>query len=267
MQCIWSWIPFRNLRTLVLLGALAAIIPAGQAADGGAGDVRAVVEQWVAIEKTISEEASAWKEKERLLRDLISSARSERENLNAQIAEAKQTASAADQKRAELVSQRQELEASAEAVLRFLSGMEQRLRNLKARLPRPLQDSLAGHFKNLPENADSSRQGLAARMQGVVSILDTIQKFDGVAQVFEEVRTLADGSVGAVQTLYLGLGAAYFLSESDEDAGFGVPSDKGWSWVSRPEIAEAVKEAIAMIEQKTEARFVPLPVQGLKQVE
>lgn len=255
-----------NLRTTVLLGLFAAI-PTGWAADGGTSEVRAVVEQWVAIEKTISEEASAWKEKERLLRDLISSARSERENLNAQIAEAKQTASAADQKRAELVSQRQELEASAEAVLRFLSGMEQRLRKIKARLPQPLQDSLAGHFKNLPADAASSRQGLAARMQGVVSILDAVQKFDGVAQVFEEVRPLADGSVGAVQTLYLGLGAAYFLSESDEDAGFGVPSETGWSWVSRPEIAEAVKEAIAMIEQKTEVRFVPLPVQGLKQME
>lgn len=266
MQCIWGWIPFRNLWTVVLLGLLAAI-PTGRAVGGGASDVRAVVEQWVAIEKTISEEASAWKEKERLLRDLISSARSERENLNAQIAEAKQTASAADQKRAELVSQRQELEASAEAVLRFLAAMEQRLRKIKTRLPQPLQDSLAGHFKNLPADAASSRQGLAARMQGVVSILDTIQKFDSVAQVFEEVRTLADGSVGAVQTLYLGLGAAYFLSESDEDAGFGLPSDKGWSWVSKPEIAEAVKEAIAMIEQKTEARFVPLPVQDLKQVE
>lgn len=248
-----------------MLGLL-AVISTGRAA-GGAGDVRAVVEQWVAIEKTISEESAAWKEKERLLRDMIRSARSERENLNAQIAEAKQTASAADQKRAELVSQRQELEASAESVLRFLASMEQRLRKIKARLPKPLQDSLAGHFKNLPADAASSRQGLAARMQGVVSILDTIQKFDGVAQVFEEVRTLADDSVGAVQTLYLGLGAAYFLSESDEDAGFGVPSDKGWSWVSKPEIAEVVKEAIAMIEQKTEARFVPLPVQGLKQVE
>lgn len=266
MHCIRSWIPLRNLRAAVLLGLLAAI-PTGRAADGGASDVRAVVEQWVAIEKTISEEASAWKEKERLLRDLISSARAERENLNAQIAEAKQTASAADQKRAELVSQRQELEDSAQAVLRFLASMEQRLRKIKTRLPQPLQDSLAGHFKNLPADASSSRQGLAARMQGVVSILDTIQKFDGVAQVFEEVRTLADGSVGAVQTLYLGLGAAYFLSESDEDAGFGMPSETGWSWVSRPEIADAVKEAIAMIEQKTEARFVPLPVQGLKQVE
>lgn len=265
-QCIGGWILLKSLRAVVLLGLLAAV-STGWAAVGGAGDVRAVVEQWVAIEKTISEESAAWKEKERLLRDMIRSARSERENLNAQIAEAKQTASAADQKRAELVSQRQELEASAEAVLRFLSGMERRLRNLQARLPQPLQDSLAGHFKNIPEDAASSRQGLAARMQGVVSILDAIQKFDGVAQVFEEVRTLADDSVGAVQTLYLGLGAAYFLSESDEDAGFGVPSETGWNWVSRPETAGAVKEAIAMIEQKTEARFVPLPVQGLKQVE
>lgn len=266
MHCIRAWIPLRNLRAAVLLG-LFATVSTGWAAVGGAGDARAVVEQWVAIEKTISEEAAAWKEKERLLRDLISSARSERENLNAQIAEAKQTASAADQKRAELVSQRQELEASAQAVLRFLASMEQRLRNIRARLPQPLQDSLAGHFKNLPAEASSSRQELAARMQGVVSILDTIQKFDGVAQVFEEVRPLAGGSVGAVQTLYLGLGAAYFLSESDEDAGFGMPSETGWNWVSRPEIADAVKEAIAMIEQKTEARFVPLPVQGLKQVE
>lgn len=265
-QCVWGWIPLGNLRTVVWLGLL-AVIPTGRAAVGEASDVRAVVEQWVSIEKTISEESAAWKEKERLLRDLISSARAERENLNAQIAEAKQTASAADQKRAELVSQRQELEASAEAVLRFLSGMEQRLRKIKTRLPQPLQDSLAGHFKNLPADAASSRQGLAARMQGVVSILDTIQKFDGVVQVFEEVRTLADDSVGAVQTLYLGLGAAYFLSESDEDAGFGVPSETGWNWISRPEIAGAVKEAIAMIEQKTEVRFVPLPVQDLKQVE
>ncbi len=248
----------------ILLGLVVAA-PLGRAAT--AGEARTVVEQWVAVERAISEEAVAWKEKEELLQNLIQSAQAERGNLNAQIADARETMNVADQKRAELMSQRQELDASAAMVFRFLAKMEQRLRQLKVRLPQPLQESLAAHFEKLPmADTAASAQGPSIRMQNVVSILDTIQKFDDMPpEVYEVVRPLADGSMGAVQTLYLGLGAAYYLSESDEDAGFGVPSEAGWSWVSRPEIAAAVKEAIAIAEEKVaEAKFILLPVQGLK---
>ena len=220
--------------------------------------LRNAVSEWVNVEKAISQEALAWQEKRQLLEDLTSLARSEIASLEGEIKQASDDASEADKKRAKLVVDGKNLDESGDRISVFLKKMERRLELWKPRLPQPLIHDLSPAFIKL--NGSSIQSGSAERMQTVVMILDTVQKFDRRVTVSEEIRELGDRSSGIVKTLYFGLGAAYYVSEANGDAGIGSPSSSGWNWTSKPEIREHVESALRVVEENgSRASFVSLP--------
>ena len=229
----------------------------------GAQSVEALrnsVGQWVDVEQAISKEAIAWSEKKRLLEDLIALAEDELASLKEEIQRSTEQTSAADEKRASLIAEEKRLDASQGRIGLFLVEMEKRLIRLRPQLPVPLLESLQGSYDKLGDRSSTAGGQTAARMQAVVSILDSVQNFDRMLTVSEEVRLLDEGVSGQVRTIYLGLGAAYYLSEANADAGLGVPSPDGWKWVSRPDIRDAVERVLAMVDQSyANAAFVPLP--------
>jgi hypothetical protein len=247
------------LRQLILLTLCTTVF--GADAGGRPNQARSAVSRWVDVERSISGEAVAWKEKRELLDDLIQVANTEIANLERQIAKADESTGVADARRAELVATREKTSANAQRIQEFLKPTEVRLLALKRRLPKPLQETLAGLFRRIPTDPTDTTLGIAERMQTVVGILSAIQKFDSLVTVSEGLRELKDGSTGEIRTLYIGLGAAYYLSGGDTDAGVGVPTPDGWTWSSQPELADAIREAIAIAENKSQvARFIPLPV-------
>ncbi|HBM86594.1 MAG TPA: hypothetical protein DD423_07450, partial [Opitutae bacterium] len=93
-------------------------------------------------------------------------------------------------------------------------------------------------------------------------ILNTINKFDRTITLHAEIRTLGDGSQGEVETVYVGLGTAYYRTRSGDDAGYGHPGTNGWQWYSQPELSAAIAEVIATANNTNqEARFIALPVE------
>lgn len=247
------------LRQLILLTLCASAF--GADAEGRLGKARSAVSRWVDVERSISREAVAWGEKKELLNDLIKVSKTEIGNLESQIKKADESKGVADARRAELVAVREKTQTNAQRIQEFLKPTEARLRRMKQRLPLPLQETLAGLFRRIPENSADTTLGIAERMQTVVGIISAIQKFDSMVTVSEGLRELKDGSTGEIRTLYIGLGAAYYLSGGDADAGVGVPTPDGWTWSSNPELADAIGEAIAIAENKSQvARFIPLPV-------
>ena len=92
--------------------------------------------------------------------------------------------------------------------------------------------------------------------------LNTINKFDRSITVHEEIRTLGDGSQGEVESIYIGLGAAYYGTRSGDDAGYRQADSSGWQWISQPELSPAIADVIAIANNSTqEARFIALPVE------
>lgn len=222
--------------------------------------LRSAVSEWVNVEKAISQEALAWREKRELLEDLTSLARSEIASLEREINLATEDTSDADKKRAKLLADGKDLDESGDRVAVFLEKMERRLNQWRPRLPQPLINDLSPAFIKLNGTSIQASAGPAERMQTVVMILDTVQKFDRRVTVFEEVRELGDGLSGIVKTLYFGLGAAYYVSEANGDAGIGWPSSSGWNWTPKPEIREDVESALRVVEQSgSRASFVSLP--------
>lgn len=236
---------------------------AGAVSGFGAESVnglRNAVSEWVDVEKAFSREALDWKEERQLLQDLASLARGEIETLQGEIESAREEGSDADDKRAQLLGAGAALDESEARISKFLGTMVPRLLQLKAQFPFPLNEALRSAYIKLGSQSSDAASGMAERTQVVVQILDTVQKFDRRITVSEEVRELGDGSSGIVTTLYLGLGAAYYLSEADDDAGIGWPSSSGWKWDSRPEIRSRIESVLQVVDQGgSQAAFVSLP--------
>jgi hypothetical protein len=141
----------------------------------------------------------------------------------------------------------------------FASGFEARVRKFAAQVPTPLQDILKPLLARLPADPANTKMLAAERVQVLVGILNELDKFNNGVSVFNEKRKNAKGDEVAVQTVYIGLGAAYFVNEAGDFAGTGAPGANGWEWTVKNEIAPSVQEVVKIYRNEKTARFVTLP--------
>jgi hypothetical protein len=224
-------------------------------------ETRNLVEQRVAVEKTISEEAAVWRNKQETLQSLIQALEVEKRSLQERIGAQRKLLTAADEQRAKVLEREKELNSLHQTIQQFLTGVEVQLRDEWTLLPQALQHKLDGEYQRIPSDSNNTTLGVAERMQTIITILAEIQKFNAGINLAQEMRTLRNGEEREVKTLYLGLGVAYYLAPNGEDAGYGQPTPEGWVWVSDPGMASKISEVIAIYEKKgNEAYFVTLPV-------
>lgn len=229
-------------------------------------ETRSVIQEWVAVEKAISQEAVAWREKQQTLETLLLILEREGEEIEKKIESQRKLTTVGDTRREELLNREKSLVTYRKSVETFLVGIEGELRTLRPQLPQPLQEKTEGAFQRIPQNPAQTRLGVAERMQAVVGILAEIQNFNDTITLAQELHELEDGSRGEIKTVYLGLGTAYYLMPNGKDAGYGYPTKEGWIWQSRPELASAIEEILAIYSYSTrEARFIPLPVTRISQ--
>ncbi|MDG1300892.1 MAG: DUF3450 family protein [Opitutae bacterium] len=223
---------------------------------------RTVVKEWVATEKAISSEAILWEEAHTLLNDLTQVTQAEIATLNQSLNKIAATTTRAEALRIKLVTEQQALQTARQQISNFLTEIEPQLTALRPALPAPLNTKLTSLFQRIPNDSSNTTLGIAERMQTIVGILNTINKFDRAITVHEEIRTLGDGSQGEVESVYVGLGVAYYRTRSGDDAGYGQPHISGWQWNSQPELSAAIAEVIAITNNSAqEARFIALPVE------
>lgn len=245
----------------VVLVAIAVLVSGRAAADERLADARAAVSKWVDVERSISREALLWEDKKTLLNDLVEVARTEIRTLQQSIAQADKATGAADARRSDLVRKRDNNADLAAKIETFLVGVEKRLRGLHSRFPKPLLEKLAPLIQRFPSNSQDTELGIAVRMQTVMGYIAEVQRFDTLVTVGEELLPLANGDSREVRTIHFGLGAAFYVTSDDSDAGVGGTGADRWSWTSQPNLAAAIREAIATAEGKQrEARFLSLPV-------
>jgi len=224
-------------------------------------DLRALTLEWVALEQSISKEALAWEEKKRQLNDFIQIAKAEVEQLQEERVSLEQSNNLADTQREELLDQQTSLEQHSQIIESFLPEIETELKRLRPLLPQPLLAQLQTAYRKIPAAQSSTSLGIAERMQTVMGILTSIQRFDDGITVIQEVKTLPDQSKGEVTTVYLGLATGYYVTTAGNDAGYGVPTPDGWVWQSDPSLASAINKAIAIANGTSpSATFIQLPI-------
>ncbi len=250
-----------SYRSTLLAGCLMLSASLLQASDPLA-TTRDTLQQWVQVEKQISGERADWKQEEATMRDLLALLEVEEESLNRQIETFSRDAGGAERRRLELELRRDDWREVAERVGERLQILENELRALMSRLPKPLLLQLDPLVQRLPEAGKSADASLGQRAQVVVGILTEIDKFDSEITLFTELQTLPDGRTVEVQSLYIGLGGGFYADVSGRYAGVLRPSGNGWEARNDPAIGDAVREAIAIYQRTSgQARFVTLPLE------
>ncbi len=220
---------------------------------------RSTLEQWVQTRQLISKTKNDWQADKETLEQTVSLFERELKSVDEQM-------SKVSTNNTQVVRERQEAEAllksSNEALDRareFATATEAQMRKLAPQLPSPLEDILKPLLGRMPAEPTNTKMLAAERVQVIVGVINELDKFNNAVNVFSEKLKNPKGEEVAVETVYVGLGAAYFVNESGDFAGLGAPGNKGWEWTTRSDLAPTVKEVVKIYRNERPARFVTLP--------
>lgn len=222
---------------------------------------KAVVEEWVRTEQLISQENRQWREEKSSIEDLLSILEAEREILSDQIELAQETATRADEERAELVAQLSAYQAISRVLQERIVEYERQLLVLQPRLPNSLQRELAPRFNRLNADDQANLGSLSERVQLVASLLAEIEAFDSSVVLATEIIPISANEDMEARVLYLGLARAFYVNGNNSRAGIGIPGDVGWEWEEDNELADSVSDAMDVYESRTSPQLVELPMQ------
>lgn len=222
---------------------------------------RATIEEWVEVRRVIAKEKRDWAVGKEMLEDQIRIVEHQIETLRGRITETQEQIGEAEGSWTELVDTKDALEAASAEFAAQVTELEARTLALLQRLPQSLQDHVRPLSQKIPEDPAGTSRGVGERFGTVAGILQEITAFNYEVRVENEERVLPDGSTIEAETLYVGLGQAYYVSRDRLHAGVGTVSDDGWVWTPANEHAEAIARAVAIWNDEEEPVFVQLPLQ------
>jgi len=243
-----------------LMGSLLMAAPA-QAEDIFEKPI-SVLEQWIETENVISREKTDWEVEKVSITDLIRVHRQELESLETQIAESETKTTEADKQRASLLEEDDALKTVSKSVAERLVGFENQIREMVARFPEPLRQQIDQLYSRLPADSEDTNLEVTVRMQNIVGILTQIDKFNNAVEINDVSRSFDDVEERVfVDVVYLGLAVGYYADEGGKHAGITYPTDEGWVWEARNELAPDILDLIDIYKKSAaDARFIPLPV-------
>jgi hypothetical protein len=222
-------------------------------------ELRLTMGKWIETQQIIAKERKDWQQGKELLVSRLELKKKEIAELEDKIGKAQASVAEAAKKRDELLAANAALVESQGKLTKSVIEIEGSLKQLLPTLPDPLQSRMQQLVQRMPADAANTRVGTAERFQNALGMLGEIDKADADLSVAVEVRTLPNGKRAEVQSLYLGLAQAYYLS-ADGDAGIGKPGKDGWHWEVAPTLARDLVVAFEILQGKRSPAFVNLPV-------
>ena len=244
------------LRPALLVALTRALSVQAQSSLSGA---RSTLEKWVETRQLISKTKADWQSDKELLEQTKNLFERELHSVREQMTRLSTNNVQVAKERMEAETLKLASTESLERTRQFASEMEGQLKKLIPQLPQPLQEILKPSINRLPTDSNT-RMTSAERLQVIVGMLNELDKFNSGVSIFSEKRKDTHGQEIAVETVYVGLGAAYFVNASGDFAGTGTPGKTGWEWSTQPQLAASVREVIQIYKNERPARFIPLPV-------
>ena len=252
---------FRNvlLKALACASAATVIFSSMMAAESPINDARATLEKWVETRQLISKTKSDWQSDKESIEQTIALYERELRGIDEQMSKVSTNNTQVEKEMQEATALQKQSNEGLTQVRQFAAEFEAQVRKFAPQLPVPLQDILKPMLARLPADPANTKMLAAERVQVLVGILNELDKFNNAVNVFNEKRKNSKGEEVAVQTIYIGLGAAYFVNEAGDFAGIGAPGANGWEWNVKNEIASTVQEVVKIYRNEKTARFVTLP--------
>lgn len=248
----------QTVSRLVTSAATSLVCLSAVAAETPLTDARATLEKWVEARQQISKAKGDWQADKETIQQTVLLFERELKNVAEQMSKVSTNTVQVDKERAEAEALQKASKEGLERAREFVTGFEAEITTLLPRLPLPLQDIVKPLVNRMPTDA-KTKMTVAERAQVVIGILNEMDKFNNGVTIFSEKRKNDKGEELSVETVYVGLGAAYFVSDSGDFAGMGTVGPNGWEWTAKPELGGPVREIIRIYKNERPARFVPLP--------
>lgn len=246
----------------ILWGALAVAVGlAGGSvrAESIVNEARSTLEKWVETRQLISKTRADWQSDKETLEQTAALYERELKAIEEQMSKVStNNTQVAKEMQEAAVLQKTSGEALDEA-RHFATDMESHVKKFVPQLPVPMQEILKPTLAKLPADSTNTKMLAAERVQVLVGVLNELDKFNNAVNLFNEKRKNPSGDEVAVQTVYIGLGAAYYVNEAGDFSGSGAPGASGWEWSINNDIAAQVQEVVKIYRNERTARFVTLP--------
>jgi hypothetical protein len=242
---------------LVVLLAFAAALPLK--AETPLAETRSTLEKWVETRQLISKTRGDWQSDKELIEQTIQLFERESKTVEDQMAKLGTNTVQVEKERAQAEALLKSSTESLDQMKRFAADFEGKLAALTPQLPAPLQEILKPLIARLPASGAATKMPATEQLQVLAGILNEMDKFNSGINLFSEKRNNENGEEVAVETVYVGLGAAYFVNESGDFAGTGTPAATGWEWAVKNDLAGRVRQIIRIYRNEQPARFVSLP--------
>lgn len=250
----------RLLRAIGITGFVLWTGTALSGAESPLDNTLSTLEQWVETERQISEAKAEWETEKASMENLITVYKQEIETLEEIITSAEEDTSAAEEKRAELLEADQSVKALERQVEAALVAAEKDIKALQPVLPPPLREELQPLFGSLPEDPEESKLAIGQRIQPLVAILTQVQKFNQAVTMVEDFREFEEGRTVQTETVYFGLGAAFYVNQANDHAGYGRPGEDGWNWTQDDSLIPQLRSFVDIYRGTQQARYIEVPV-------
>ncbi len=220
---------------------------------------RMVLGKLVETQQIVARERKDWQQGKEILQSRLELVQKEIAQLEEKLTSVSAGVKEAEEKKAALLAENDDLKQSATALTQVIGGLETEVRKITKQLPDPLRERIQPLSNRMPEEGKPTKVSLAERFQNVLGILNEVAKMHTEITLATEVRALSDGKPSEVRTVYVGLAQAYFISGRGE-AGIGRPGAAGWDWSPANDQARAINQVIEILSNKGQPKFVPLPV-------
>lgn len=250
----------KNKVVMLIAAGIALAGPAALSAAPALKETRSTLKEWVELKKIVSEEKNKWVVEKQSLNESINLLKDEIEKIEQSILEYEDEASDADKVREDLTRDETELKQASAIVNETIVDLEAEMLDIIKYLPETLQDKVAIPTRRIPKTKremDAAR--LTDRILNVIAILTEIEKFNSQVSVVNEIRDIAGERV-RVDTLYIGLAAAYYVDGTRSEAGYMVPAKDEWKRFEDNSLANDIADAVAMQKREGTIRFVDLPI-------
>ncbi len=240
---------------------LAVLIGGGSLhAQSPLNEARSTLEKWVEARQLISKTRSDWQSDKDMLEQSVALLERELKSVEEQMTKVSTHSVHVEKERIQGESLLKSSNESVDRAKAFASDFEGKILKFAPQLPLPLQEIIKPFLVRVPANPENTKMPATERIQVVVGLLNEWDKFNNAVTLFSEKRKNSKGDEVAVETVYVGLGAAYFVNDSGDYAGTGAPGPKGWEWTFRPDLSVPVRDVIRIYRNEKPAYFIPLPV-------
>ena len=244
----------------LLFFAFTTVLPAQPKAgpSNAAARFESLVREWIAVEKSRSDEARQFKEDTARLETERELLQHENVLLDEKIAEVQSGVQGKEKLQAKRDLLQLEIDSLSRVLAPHLAAAEKNLLEWKQRLPPGLKEGIRQTFEPLTA-ADVEEQTADQRLQ---NILVAQAVLEDLANRISRTRAvlIISGQERQVDLLYLGLTQGYAVTPDTSLGGMGTWTATGWEWEWNSEWGNAVQRAMEVYEGVRPAALESLPV-------